>query len=269
MEKIKKYLKNIIRILSLKELRILPAYLAYSLVLASIPLFTIIVLVLGSFNISISTITDLISNVLPEYISTTISNVISGKDYDLSIGFLNLITFSLAVKGMYSVVNVSNSLYKIKKSSVIKNILKACLILFIIIGILLFLILVPLLGNKIFEILRNYNIMEDTLSNFVTIYRAVRWPIAFLIIFFSTKLIYAIAPAVKVKGSDTTIGAFISTVGWIVFTLIFGYYIKYFSKYDIIYGGLSSLTVLLIWINALSFILVLGIVVNTEKYNKE
>ena len=41
-----------------------------------------------------------------------------------------------------------------------------------------------------------------------------------------------------------------------------------FSKYDIIYGGLSSITVLLIWIYALCFILVLGIVINTLKYNK-
>ena len=44
MKNIKKYFKKIIEILSLKELRILPAYLAYSFVLASIPLFTIIVM---------------------------------------------------------------------------------------------------------------------------------------------------------------------------------------------------------------------------------
>ena len=47
MKNIKKYFKKIIEILSLKELRILPAYLAYSFVLASIPLFTIIVIVAG------------------------------------------------------------------------------------------------------------------------------------------------------------------------------------------------------------------------------
>ena len=55
MKNIKKYFKKIIEILSLKELRILPAYLAYSFVLASIPLFTIIVIVAGRFNISIDT----------------------------------------------------------------------------------------------------------------------------------------------------------------------------------------------------------------------
>ena len=133
---------------------------------------------------------------------------------------------------------------------------------------LLFLIVVPMLGGKILGLLGNYDSIENIISDLVIIYKAIRWPLTFLIIFFSIKLIYVIAPSVKVKGSDTTIGAFVTTIGWILFTLIFGYYVKYFSKYDIIYGGLSSLTILLIWIYALSFILVLGIVINTEKYNK-
>lgn len=269
MEKIKEYIKKIIKILSLKELRILPAYLAYSFVLASIPLFTIIVIVLGRFNISIDTVIDLISGILPGYVSTTIINAISGKDYDLSIGFLNLITFGLAIKGTYSLINASNSLYNIKKSSPVRDLIDAIIILFIIIGILLFIIIVPLLGDKIFDILRNYGVMEDILSNISIIYKAIRWPLTFLIIFFSIKLIYVIAPSVKVKGSDTTIGAFITTIGWMLFTLLFGYYIEYFSRYDIIYGGLSSITILLIWIYSLCYILILGIVINTIKYNRE
>jgi len=232
MKNIKKYFKKIIEILSLKELRILPAYLAYSFVLASIPLFTIIVIVAGRFNISIDTVINLVN------------------------------------KGTYSIINASNNLYKIDKTSPVKDILKSVLILCIIIGILLFLIIVPILGDKILELFRNYNLFKDIIDNLVLIYRAIRWPLTFLMIFFSVKLIYVLAPSVKVKGSDTTIGAFITTIGWILFTLIFGYYIKYFSKYDIIYGGLSSITVLLIWIYALCFILVLGIVINTLKYNK-
>lgn len=268
MDNIKKYIKNIIRILSLKELRILPAYLAYSFVLASIPLFTLIVIIAGGFSISINTVIGMLNDILPSYISSTITNVISGKNYDLYIGFLNLVTFFLAVKGTYSIITVSNSLYKIEKSSPVRDMFKSTLILIIIICMLLFLIVVPMLGGKILGLLGKYDSIENIISDLVIIYKAIRWPLTFLIIFFSIKLIYVIAPSVKVKGSDTTIGAFVTTIGWILFTLIFGYYIKYFSKYDIIYGGLSSLTILLIWIYALSFILVLGIVINTEKYNK-
>ena len=72
----------------------------------------------------------------------------------------------------------------------------------------------------------------------------------------------------KVNKDETTIGAFVTTVIWVIFTAIFGYYIKFFARYDLIYGSLSSITILLIWLYVLSFILILGIVINTTKYNK-
>ena len=56
VDKIKRYIEKIIKILSIKELSILPAYLSYSLVLALIPIMTIIVVVAGIFSISIDTV---------------------------------------------------------------------------------------------------------------------------------------------------------------------------------------------------------------------
>ena len=267
-KKIKKYLKEIIKILSLKELRILPAYLSYSFVLASIPIFTIIVMIAGSFSISIDTVINLINNILPEYASSIIVSAISGKDFDLSIGFLNITTFVIAANGMYAIVEASNSLYKIDTSSHFKDRLKSFIILLLIIILLLFLIIVPMLGDKILNLLGSHKSLENIIDNIFLIYKALKWPLSFLFIFVNIKLIYIIAPSVKVKSEDTTIGAFITTIGWIVFTAIFGYYIKFFGKYDLIYGSLSSLTILLIWVYVLSFILVLGMVINTIKYNK-
>ena len=268
MKKIKKYIEKLLKILSLKELRILPAYLSYSFVLASIPIFTIIVIVAGYFSISIDSIINLLKDILPNYVSRMVIEVISGKEFDLSIGFLNLITFIIAANGMYAIVDASNSLYKIEETSQIKDRFKAFLILIIIIMLLLFLLLFPMLGDRILEILGSYKLFENVLDDIILIYKVVRWPISFLIIFFNIKLIYMIAPSVKIKKDETTTGAFVTTLGWVLFTAIFGYYIKYFAKYDLIYGSLSSLIILLIWVYVLSFILVLGIVINTTKYNK-
>lgn len=268
MVKVKKYIKKILKILSLKELRILPAYLSYSFVLASIPLFTIIVIIAGSFSISVSNIINLINDILPSYASNVIVNAISGKEFDLSVGFLNLATFVVAANGMYAIIEASNSLYKIENNSPIRDRARSFLILLIIIGLLLFLVLVPMLGDKILKLLGNHQVLSNAIDNITIIYKALKWPLTFLIIFFNIKLIYIIAPSVKVKSDETTIGAFVTTVGWVLFTAIFGYYIKYFAKYDLIYGSLSSITILLIWIYVLSFILVLGIVINTIKYNK-
>lgn len=268
MDKIKKYIKKIIKILSLKELSILPGYLAYSLVLAIIPIITIIVVVVGMFGISIDTVTSLISDLLPNYASDVIVKAISGESFDISVGVLNLATFVIATNGMYAIVNASNNLYKIESESKIKDRFRTLLILIIMILLLLFMIIVPVLGGKIIEFISIFNIPTNVVEMIDLIYDALKWPITVLLLYGAIKAIYIIAPSVKIKSEETTIGAFVTTVGWIIFTVIFGYYIKFFGRYDIIYGGLASIIILLIWFYVLSFILILGIVINTIKYNK-
>ena len=268
MDKIKKYAKKILKILSLKELSILPAYLAYSLVLAIIPILTIIVVILGSFSISLDTVINMINELLPNYASSVIVGAISGESIDWSVGVLNIATFLIAANGMYAIINASNNLYKIESKSQIKDRLRSFIILIIMIILLIFLIVVPMLGNKIIEIISNYNISKNILEMINLIYSSLKWPITLLLMFFAIKAIYIIAPSVKIKKEETTIGAFITTVGWAIFTAIFGYYINFFGRYDIIYGGLASIIILLIWFYVLSFILILGIVINTRKYNK-
>lgn len=268
MDKIKKYIKKVIKILSLKELSILPAYLAYSLVLAIIPIITIIVVILGTFNISIDTVISLINDLLPNYASDVIVGAISGESFDWSVGVLNIATFIIAANGMYAIVNASNNLYKIESESQIKDRLRSLAILVIMILLLLFMIIVPMLGDKIIEIVSGFNISKSIIEIVNLLYEALKWPITLFLIFFAIKAIYIIAPSIKIRNDETTIGAFVTTIGWAIFTAIFGYYINFFGRYDIIYGGLASIIILLIWFYVLSFILILGIVINTIKYNK-
>lgn len=268
MNKVKKLIKKVLKVFGLKEIKILPAYLSYSFVLASMPILTIIVLVASWFSISIDSVINLIRELLPSYVSTNIINVISGKEYDLSIGFLNLFTFCVAANGMYAVIEASNSLYKIDSKTPVKDRFRSVIILLIIISLLLFLIVVPMLGDKIIELLSNYELFNSVKKEIYLIYSAVKWPITFLVIFCNIKLIYVIAPSIRIKSEDTTLGAFVTTVGWLCFTAIFGYYIKYFARYDLLYGSLAGITILLIWIYILSFILILGIVINSKKYNR-
>ena len=97
----------------------------------------------------------------------------------------------------------------------------------------------------------------------------LKLPITFLIIYFNLKLIYAIAPSRLVSSSETTEGAFFTTICWVIATGIFSYYVNNFAKYDIVYGNLSTLIILMIWIYALSFIFVLGMAMNAVKYHNK
>ena len=51
--------------------------------------------------------------------------------------------------------------------------------------------------------------------------------------------------------------------------MIYAYYASHFSNYDLFYGGLSNIVILMIWIYALSYILVVGIAINVNEYQNE
>ena len=266
-KKVKDYLKSLFSILTKPEMSILPANIAFYFVLALIPIFTIIILLASSFSISVDLIVDLVYDLFPIGISNTVSQLITTSNLDTHTSIFNIIAFIVATNGTYAIVVASNTLYKVKKHDIIKDRVKSVLLLIIIVVLLLFLIIVPILGQQIINLLINIETVENFIPKITFIYNLLKWPITFLIIYFNLKLIYAIAPSKLVSSNDTTEGAFFTTICWVIATAIFSYYVNNFAKYDIIYGNLSALIILMIWIYALSFIFVLGMAMNTVKYH--
>lgn len=264
----KKNLKKIKKILTKDELGILPASLTYYFVLAIIPILTIIVLIASSFNISIDRVITLINEILPYKVSNFIAEIISGKGFDTNVGVFNIIAFVVATNGTYAIIKTANNLYKIKSTDFIKDRIKSVLILLNILLLLIFLVLVPMFGEKILLLCKNNNIFSSIINELIIILKATKWPITFLIIFFNIKLIYTIAPSKRILSKNTTLGAFITTILWMLSSVIFGYYLQYFANYDILYGNLSSLIILMIWLYTLSFVFVLGMIINTLYYKE-
>ena len=150
----KKYLKKILKILSLQELRILPSYLSYNFVLAIIPTFTIILLIASIFSISSDSVISFIKNIVPSYIGNILTSIISSKNYSLSIGLLNLLTLYASSRGIYAVIESANNLYKVKERNRTKDRFKSIIVLLILIFAIIFLILIKLLNfTLIYQIL--------------------------------------------------------------------------------------------------------------------
>lgn len=267
--KVKEYLKKLIDIITKPELSILPANVAFYFVLALIPLFTIIIWLASSFSISIDFIIDLVNNVFPSGVNETIVNILTTSNLDTHTSIFNIIAFIVASNGTYAIVISSNTLYKVKKSDFIRDRIKAFLLLIIILILLLFLIVFPILGEQIINLLSSVSAISRLVPTIELIYTLLRWPVTFLIIYINLKLIYSIAPSKQVKSSETTEGAFFTTVCWVVATAIFSYYVNNFANYDIIYGNLSTLIILIIWLYALSFIFVLGMAINCVNYHNK
>lgn len=264
-KKIKGYFKKLFKILSKPEMSILPSNIAFNLILAIIPLLTIIVLIASSFDISIDLVVELVKKIMPEQVSEVIIEVISGKGFDTNIGISNIIAFILASNGTYAIINASDALYKIENNDKIKKRISSLVILVIIILLLIFLAIVPIFGENIINLMHHAKILEHYIDEIILIFNILKWPLTLFIIYFNIKLIYTIAPSKNIKSKETTIGALFTTILWIIATIIFKFYLTYFARYDILYGNLSTLIIMLVWCYFLSYIFVFGMAINVSQ----
>jgi len=269
MERIKGYLKKLFNILKKPEMAILPSNIAFNIILAIIPLLTIVVLIASYFDISIDLITDLVSNVMPKQVSDIVIDVISGKGFDKSIGFFNIIAFLIASNGTYAIINTSNTLYKIRKKDWLKDRISSIVLLFIIIILFVFLLIVPIFGDNIITLMTNAKLLSNYADETIILFNIIKWPITLLIIYLNIKLIYTIAPSKNIKSEETTYGAAFTTIGWAISTVIFKLYINHFARYDIIYGNLASIIIMMVWMFFVSYIFVWGMAINVSRKEEQ
>lgn len=269
MERIKGYLKKLLKILGKAEMAILPSNIAFNIILAIIPLLTIVVLIASYFDISIDLVSNLVSSVMPKQVSSIIIDVISGKGFDRSVGFFNIVAFVVASNGTYAIINTSNTLYQIKERDYLKDRVSSIILLFIVIILFVFLLVVPIFGDNIIKLMTNAKLLSGYADDAMIIFNVIKWPITLLIIYLNIKLIYTIAPSKNIRSEETTYGAMFTTFGWIIATLIFKFYLNHFARYDIIYGNLASIIIMMVWMYFLSYIFVLGMAINASRREEQ
>ena len=269
MDRIKGYLKKLAKVLKKPEMAILPSNIAFNIILAIIPLLTIVVLIASYFDISIDLVSDLVSNVMPSQVSDIIIDVISGKGFDKSVGLFNVIAFIVASNGTYAIINTSNTLYQIKNRDYLKDRISSIILLFIVIILFVFLLVVPIFGESIIKLMTNAKLLSGYADEAMVIFNIIKWPMTLLIIYLNIKLIYTIAPSKNIRSEETTYGAGFTTIGWIIATIIFKFYISHFARYDIIYGNLASIIIMMVWMYFLSYIFVLGMAINASRREEQ
>lgn len=269
MEKAREFMLKIFKLLMKPEMRILPGQLAFFLVMTIIPLVALIATIAAALSISTETIRVAISSSVPNEISSVITSIIVGDGINFNIIVFYFSAFLLASNGTYSMINTSNEIYKVEPRNIISRRIKAIVMTFILVGLFLFLIAVPVFGSTIFDIIKQVTGSGEVVTITQKILQLLKYPIIILIIFFNVELMYIIAPDKEIPTGTTRKGAIFTTFGWILSTEIFAFYVGKFAKYDIFYGSISNILVLLLWVYLLSYIFVLGMVINASNYEEK
>lgn len=261
-EKIKRGVKNFLKIIKKPEMEVLPGHLAFSFVLSIVPTLTILTYIASIFNFDLHFISDFISQAFsPEFADMLLGvNVTITADWNF---FLTLIiAYLIASNGAASVIASSNMIYGIKDSKFLKRRLKSLVMILIIILLFVFLLIFSVFGNKIIEMLQIMDISEKIITNITLVISVLKGPVSWFIIFLFIKIIFTMAPDKKIQSNEVNKGAIFTTVGFIVATYIYSLYTTNFARYDVFYGNLASIVVLMIWLYLLSYIFTIGLALN-------
>jgi membrane protein len=86
----------------------------------------------------------------------------------------------------------------------------------------------------------------------------LRVPAVNLALFLALFGAYRVLPNAPVAWSGSLLGAAFATLGWIVVTTGFSFYVSHFGSYDRTFGSLGAAVVLMFWLYTVSLILLLG-----------
>lgn len=263
------FINKIILILKKPEMEVLPGHLAFFFVLSIVPLITLLVFFGSLFNIPSDELLNFFNQTLPHSISSFLVPAFTENTINLGTIILIFITLFIASNGINSVIVTSNTLYGVKGTNPIKSRIKAFVITIIFLSLILFMFLIPIFGKQIIEVISNLFHNENIYNNIMIIYNVLQIPLSLLFVYFNIKLIYTLSPDKDIKSNEVTSGAIFTTVVWVIATQIYSFYISNFANYSRVYGNLSNIIILMLFVYLLSFIFVLGMALNASKQELE
>ncbi|WP_066896271.1 YihY/virulence factor BrkB family protein [Clostridium nigeriense] len=237
----------------------LGAQLAYYLMLSFFPFLIFLMTVVGFSRLNSADILEGLRTILPNnvfsLIDTTVVELVDTQNAGL-LGASIILTIWSASSGFRAVIKGLNKAYNVKDSrSFIKRSFVAIIftlaLVIIIVLTLAMLVFGELIGKYLLTILPFKEVI-------ISIWNLSRYLIVVFMMIWIFACMYRYTPAKKIPWREVYPGAIISTLGWIIVSLGFSYYINNIANYSRLYGSVGAVFVLMTWLYITSMILILG-----------
>lgn len=247
------------------------AAISFSLFLAIFPflilLFTIIPFVpVTNFQ---TYLLDIVQSLMPEIayntVKETIIDIVTRPRSSLLI--LNFIlTLYFSTNGVNSLIQAfNNTSHDIETRSTLKQYLISIMLVLIISFLLIIAIGLISFGTGILRAITPHFISDSQI--FFYSLEVIRWIIIVSVLLLAISFIYYLAPARRRDFRFLSAGSMLATVLVVITTLGFNYYVDNFSRYNVLYGSLGTLMIVLIWIYVNSISVITGFELNISIRN--
>lgn len=185
-----------------------------------------------------------------------------------SIGALSFILYGfLSLPVFSSIENAMNIIFKIQKK---RTFFWSMLLSLIIVTLIIFMLFISFVASSLIQLLKaqQYSFPERRIGLIIGL--LLRYVVPFVMILFTTMIVYIFFPKTKVKTHHALIGAFFTTIFLEIAKHIFTWYVGTIVKFGTIYGPLTAFVVLLLWVfySACIFLIGAEVVHNLGHYKK-
>lgn len=234
------------------------AYSALFIVLSFVPFLMLILTIINKFPIfSDAGAYDI--NLFSDDVTAFFQQILAETEQKATGALLSVSTIVAlwsASRALIGIINGLNRIHRVKETRGFLRLRIAAVfyMIFFIVAVLIMLILL-VFGQAILDrIIISFPAMEN-LDGF---WFSMRWAVGFCILILLFLFLYTALPIHKGKPFSKLPGAVFSAAGWVGFSALYSFYINHFADYSRLYGSLTTIVLLILWLYICMYILFLG-----------
>ena len=199
----------------------------------------------------------LLHNILPSHIQKDVTDYIQNFILPNMKNISNLtIVFAMvfAVNGTHSLINGFNLNTNLRRGAV-----KEYLVAFVITIAFIVLVLASLLGVYYSEVVLKLFTPEINISWLVDNMAKIIGFISFPVFYFILLALFYWVGCLKITTFKQAIpGAILTTILFVLLTYFFAIYVRDFARYNVLYGSIGSIILVMVWVNINIILILLG-----------
>lgn len=240
------------------------AQAAFFILMSFVPFLMLLLPLVTYVSITKDMVVEMILQVMPDagdFRSFLLSIIQEVYDKSTAVVPISAIfTLWSAGKGLQGLTNGVNAIYHVKETRnyVVTRIRSALYTLVFILAVIGSLILL-VFGNSIQKLLTRY---IPALARVTAYIIGMRTAVSLVVLALIFLMVYKFLPNRKTSFRSQVPGAVISAVAWSLFSLGFSIYLDYYDGFSNMYGSLTTIILILLWLYFCMYIVLIGAEVN-------
>lgn len=241
------------------------AQISFYLILSIVPIFLLIIQMLGFFGISMEAALSLIE----QYTGKEMYGMLEELFRFSSAGLGNVVFAVIALwagsRASFAIMRITNYTltegqstgrnYFIERIRAIKTMIITVLTIS-------FSLIILAYGRPILEMIINILGIKNGEIYVDSIWMWLRWILGFALYFLMISYNYYILPTERVRFRKVLPGSIFAAAGMLIVTFIYSKYTGSLADYDLLYGALSSVVAIMFWFYFIAWVMCLGVLCN-------